>query len=78
MLTEQRGDAVETIRFDCPVEYFEKSGPDAFAFLTMSGQSIAVRIDGRDANRYRGRQTLPVYLPLDKLNVFDAPTGQRL
>jgi len=78
LLTEERGDAGATIRFDCPVEYFEKSGADAFAFLTMSGKSIAVRVDGRDANRYRGRQSLPVYLPLDKLNVFDAPTGRRL
>jgi multiple sugar transport system ATP-binding protein len=37
-----------------------------------------VRIDGRDANRYRGKPALPVYLPLTKLNVFDAPTGRRL
>jgi multiple sugar transport system ATP-binding protein len=78
LLTEERSDVRDAIRFECPVEYFEKSGPDAFAFLTMSGQTVAVRIDGRDANRYRGLQTLPVYLPLDKLNVFDAPTGQRL
>ena len=25
------------------------------------------------ANRYRGNPALPVYLPLTKLNVFDAP-----
>ena len=75
---ELRQDAGQTMRFDCPVEYFEKSGPDAFAFLTLSGRTIAVRIDGRDANRCRGRPTLPVYLPLDKLNVFDAHSGQRL
>jgi multiple sugar transport system ATP-binding protein len=78
LLTEVRDDTGPAVRFDCPVEYFEKSGPDAFAFLTLSGQSIAVRIDGRDANRYRARPTLPVHLPLDKLNVFDASTGQRL
>ena len=78
LLIEEHQDAGNTLRFDCPVEYFEKSGPDAFAFLTMSGKSIAVRIDGRDANRYRSQPALPVYLPLTKLNVFDAPTGQRL
>ncbi|OEC95092.1 MULTISPECIES: ABC transporter ATP-binding protein [unclassified Rhizobium] len=78
LLTEERGDAGDAIRFDCPVEYFEKSGPDAFVFLTFSGRNIAVRIDGRSANRYRASQVLPIYLPLDKLNVFDAPSGQRL
>jgi multiple sugar transport system ATP-binding protein len=75
---DDHGDGAPTVRFDCPVEYFEKSGPDAFAFLTLAGRTIAVRLDGRDANRHRGRPTLPVYLPLDKLNVFDAATGQRL
>ncbi|MDL2407124.1 ABC transporter ATP-binding protein [Rhizobium calliandrae] len=76
--TEPHEDGGKTVRFDCPVEYFEKSGPDAFVFLTLAGRTVAVRIEGRNAYRYRGRTQLPVYLPLDKLNVFDAQTGQRL
>jgi multiple sugar transport system ATP-binding protein len=78
LFTEDHGGGTPTARFDCPVEYFEKSGADAYAFLSLAGRTITVRLDGRDANRYRDRPALPVYLPLDKLNIFDAATGLRL
>jgi multiple sugar transport system ATP-binding protein len=76
--TGERGDTGDAVQFDRPVGYFEKFGPDAFAFLSLPSRTIAVRIDGRDADRYRGSPTLPAFLPLDKLNVFDAKTGKRL
>jgi multiple sugar transport system ATP-binding protein len=68
----------ETVLFDRPVEYIEKFGPDAFAFLSLPTQKIAVRFDGRDADAYRDSRSLRAFLPLDKLNVFDVETGKRL
>ena len=68
----------KTLRFDRPVEYFEKSGPDAIAFLAMAGHPVSVRIDARYAEHYRNAATMPVALLLDRLNVFDADSGRRL
>ena len=76
--TERRNGAAEAVEFDRPVEYFEKFGPDAFAFLSLSTQTIAVRLDSRDVGAYRGGRNLTAFLPLDKLNVFDVDTGKRL
>jgi len=68
----------QTLRFDLPVQFLEKSGPDAIAFLALSSQSIAVRVDPRAADRYRQTPTASVLLPLRRINVFDADSGRRM
>ena len=75
------GDASFTdkhVRFERPVEYFEKHGPDAIAFLSLPQKAIAVRVNSRVADNYRSGQPLPTALPLEKINVFDASSGRRL
>ena len=66
------------VRFERPVEYFEKHGPDAIAFLSLPQKAIAVRVDSRIADSYRSGQPLLTALPLEKINVFDASSGRRL
>jgi multiple sugar transport system ATP-binding protein len=66
------------IPIERPIEYFEKSGPDAVALLMLQGQAIAARVDARILDRYRPGATLPLALSLDKINVFDAVNGRRL
>jgi multiple sugar transport system ATP-binding protein len=66
------------IPIERPIEYFEKSGPDAVAFLSLQGQALAARVDARILNRFRRGATLPLALSLDKINVFDAGNGRRL
>ena len=68
----------KTLRLDLPVQFLEKSGPDAIAFLVAAGGTIAVRVDARTADRYRRAPTVAVMLPLDKINVFNAETGRRM
>jgi multiple sugar transport system ATP-binding protein len=66
------------VRFDRPVEYFEKHGPDAIAFLATPQKPIAVRVDSRAADSYRSGQPMRTALPLEKINIFDAGSGRRL
>lgn len=63
---------------DLPVTYFERVGPDAFALLALGERTLSIRIDPSEAGAFRPGQPVPVRLPLDKLSVFDADTGQRL
>jgi multiple sugar transport system ATP-binding protein len=72
------GQAGKLLKFDRPVDYFEKSGPDALAFLALPGQVVSARIDAHYAEQYRDKPTLPVLLPLSKINVFDAESGRRV
>jgi multiple sugar transport system ATP-binding protein len=66
------------LRFDRPVEFFEKSGPDAIAFLSLPRQVVAARVDVRVADAHRAGKDISLVLPLDKINVFDAQSGRRL
>ena len=70
--------AGKSLRLERPVEYFEKSGPDTIAFLTLPRQTIAARVDSRIADRRRAGPALPVTLSLEKINVFDAQSGRRV
>ena len=74
------GDAPQgrTIKMDLPVQFVEKVGPDAIAFLALPEQTIAVRVDSHAADRYRRESKASVLLPLQKVNVFDADTGRRM
>jgi multiple sugar transport system ATP-binding protein len=78
LATEDAGSAGRHAPIERPIEYFEKSGPDAIAFLSLQGHAIAARVAPRVLERYRRGATLPLALSLDKVNVFDAGTGRRL
>ncbi len=67
-----------TMRFQFPVTFVEKAGPDAIAFLSLPKDIVTVRIDARTADRYRKDPNASVILPLDKINVFDAESGRRM
>jgi multiple sugar transport system ATP-binding protein len=67
-----------TLRIELPVQFLEKSGTDAIAFLSAANGTIAVRVDARTADRYRREPTASVILPLEKVNVFNAETGRRM
>ena len=66
------------LHLDRRAQFFEKSGRDAIAFLDLPSRTIAVRVDPPYADRYRNEKTMPLLLPLNKLNVFDAESGRRL
>ena len=42
-----------TMRLDLPVQFVEKSGADAVAFLDLAGKTIAARVEPGAADRYR-------------------------
>jgi len=65
------------MRLDLPISYFEKSGPEAIAFLSLPSRLIAARIDPDHLNAPTAG-TLPTTLSLDRLNVFDAASGLRM
>jgi multiple sugar transport system ATP-binding protein len=67
-----------SVRFDLPVVLIEKAGPDAIAFLSLEGATIAARVDQRVAERYRREQVASLCVPLERLHVFDAATGRRM
>jgi multiple sugar transport system ATP-binding protein len=68
----------KALQLDLPVQFFEKSGADAIAFLLLGEKTIAVRVDPRYADRYRQTPTASVLLPLDRISIFDTETGRRM
>jgi multiple sugar transport system ATP-binding protein len=70
--------AGRALRLELPVQFFEKSGPEAIALLSLGKATIAVRADARSADRFRQGPTAQVVLPLDSVSVFDAGTGRRM
>jgi multiple sugar transport system ATP-binding protein len=66
------------LKLERPVDYYEKSGADAIAFLSLPSGPISVRVDGRHSGQFRGAETMPALLQLSKINVFDAQSGRRM
>src|SRR5882724_5723605 len=66
------------LKLERPVDYYEKSGADAIAFLSLPSGPISVRVDARYSGQYRGVETMPALLQLSKINVFDARSGRRM
>jgi multiple sugar transport system ATP-binding protein len=73
----EEGEADAIMRFELPIQFVEKLGADAIAFLDLAGATIAARVDPA-AERYRRSRIAAVQLRLDRVNVFDAGTGLRL
>jgi multiple sugar transport system ATP-binding protein len=70
--------AGRSLRFELPVQFIEKSGPEAIVFLSLPQETIAVKTDPETASRYQKDSIASVSLPLDKINVFDIETGRRM
>jgi multiple sugar transport system ATP-binding protein len=66
------------LQFDLPVQFIEKSGPEAIVFLSLPSETIAVKVDPGTASRYQQEKIASVSLPLDKVSVFDTGTGRRM
>jgi multiple sugar transport system ATP-binding protein len=75
---DEEGPAGPTMPLELPIQFVEKSGAEAVAFLDLAGKTIAARIEPGAADRYRRNATAAVKLQLDKVNVFDAGSGRRL
>jgi multiple sugar transport system ATP-binding protein len=75
---EHIAEGSRTLRLDLPVQFLEKSGPEAVAFLGLPDATIAMRVDQHAAARLKQGAVTSVVLPLDRLNVFDARTGRRM
>jgi multiple sugar transport system ATP-binding protein len=61
---------------DAEVELVEPMGAETIVWCQVAGQNFAVRVEGETTIRAGAR--LPLALPPERLNVFDAKTGVRL
>jgi multiple sugar transport system ATP-binding protein len=64
--------------FTLPVQYTEKTGSDATAYLKVEDQLMAVRVNPQLINAMRQGDAVKVTFPGEKVNVFDARTGRRM
>jgi multiple sugar transport system ATP-binding protein len=64
--------------FALPVQYTEKTGGDATAYLKFGDGLIASRVDPEHIARLKQGDTLSIGFPQAKLHVFDAGTGRRI
>ena len=68
----------KTMHLRLPVQFLEKSGPEAIAFLGLPDATIAVRVERHAVSRYVQGAAASVVLPLNRVNVFDAESGRRM
>jgi multiple sugar transport system ATP-binding protein len=64
--------------FALPVQYTEKTGAEATAYLDLDRQLLAVRVEPERVGRLRQGDAVPLAFPQAKLHVFNAQTGERL
>jgi multiple sugar transport system ATP-binding protein len=64
--------------FTLPLLSTEKTGSDATVFLSAGEQLLAARIEPSQVGKLKTGQPVTLGFPRDKLNVFDARTGQRM
>jgi multiple sugar transport system ATP-binding protein len=64
--------------FDMPVQYAERTGPDASAYLNFENDLLAIRLDPATAAGLQIGQVVSVGFAKGKANLFDARTGQRM
>ena len=60
--------------FSLPVQYSEKTGSDATAYLKFGDGLIATRVDPEQIGRFKQGDTVNISFPQGKLHVFDAQT----
>ena len=64
--------------FSLPVQYTEKTGSDATAYLKLGDALVAVRVDPEKIGRFKQGDTVNIGFPQGKVHVFDAQTGRRM
>ncbi len=64
--------------FSLPVQYSEKTGSDATAYLKFGDGLIATRVDPEQIGHFKQGDTVNISFPQGKLHVFDAQSGRRL
>ncbi len=69
-------DAVGT--FQLPVQYTEKTGGEATAYLKFGDSIIATRVDPEQIGRVKPGDTIKIAFPRGKVHVFDAQSGRRM
>ena len=73
---EAKGPVAAT--FTVPVQYAERTGPDASAYFQFEDDLLALRVAPDAAARLAPRQSVTVSYLRGKANLFDAQTGQRM
>jgi multiple sugar transport system ATP-binding protein len=64
--------------FDLPVQYTERTGSDATAFLKTASKLLAIRLSPEDLASMSAGGTVKIGFPAEKLNIFDARSGRRI
>jgi multiple sugar transport system ATP-binding protein len=64
--------------FDVPVQYAERTGPDASAYFVLENDLLALRVEPQIAAGLKPGQQVPVRYLKGKAHLFDAQTGQRM
>ncbi len=65
-------------QFSLPVQSAERTGSDATLYLTFEGEMLALRVAPDLAAGLKAGSTVPVQFQTDKVNLFDAQSGQRI
>jgi len=64
--------------FSLPVQYTEKTGSDATAYLKFGDALVATRVDPEQIGRFKQGDTINIAFPQGKVHVFDAQSGRRM
>jgi multiple sugar transport system ATP-binding protein len=64
--------------FNVPVQYAERTGPDASAYFRFEDDLLALRVEPDTAARLSADQSVAVSYLKGKANLFDARAGQRM
>jgi multiple sugar transport system ATP-binding protein len=64
--------------FSLPVQYTEKTGSDATAYLKFGDALVATRVDPEHIGSFRQGDTVNIAFPQGKVHVFDAQSGRRM
>jgi multiple sugar transport system ATP-binding protein len=64
--------------FSLPVQYTEKTGGDATAYLKFGDALVATRVDPEAIGRLKQGDTVNISFPQGKVHLFDAQSGRRM
>ena len=60
------------------MQYTEKTGGDATAYLKFGDALVATRVDPEAIGRLKQGDTVNIAFPQGKVHVFDAQSGRRM
>jgi multiple sugar transport system ATP-binding protein len=64
--------------FSLPVQYTEKTGGDATAYLKFGDALVATRVDPEAIGQLKQGDTVNIAFPQGKVHLFDAQSGRRM